>query len=218
MRGFALAVLLAAAVASGQERRVTFDIPDVVARIPVSEVMRVGGLPVQIVAVRSKWHWVDLQKELSRQIEKAGLFVSPRPVRLPGLDNPYVTALDTERRVSYTFILTPEIDGTTVFIGEVDHKQREAAPAGNAVAPLFPGAKSVLVTRQESADVVTYTAAASAAEVDAFYAEVLPTSGFKQTEPRNFEGAGQQFSLSVVERGPKVSTVVVIRRGAGVRQ
>ncbi|MGA9525897.1 MAG: hypothetical protein WBV82_30840 [Myxococcaceae bacterium] len=217
-RSALVAGLIAASIASAQDRRIEFDIPDVVARIPVSDVIHVDGLPLQIVAVRSKRHWTELEKVLTKQIQNAGLFVSPKQARIPGLDNAHITALDPETKISYTLILTPEPDGTTVFIGEANHAQRQAAPAANTIAPVFPGGTSVLVTRQESADVVNYTAPAAAAEVDAFYKEVLSASGFKEIEPRVFEGSGQQLSISVTGRGEKRSTVMVIRRGAGVTQ
>ncbi len=217
-RGLLLAGLITASIASAQNRRIEFDIPDVVARIPVSDEILVGGLPIHVVAVRSRLHWTELEKVLTKQIQNTGLFVSPRQARIPGLDNAHITALDPVTKISYTIILTPEPDGTTVFIGEANHGQRQAAPAANSIAPVFPGATSVLVTRQESADVLNYSAPASAAEVGAFYKEVLSASGFKEIEPGLYEIPGQQLSITLSGRGEKRTTVMVIRREGSVSQ
>jgi hypothetical protein len=154
------------------------------------------GTPTLLRAVKVKRSTAALMPIFRDAFVKAGLWV-PRPPKL--IREPTLTALDPLQRRSYTVVFQPNPDGTTTLIlGEANHAVRIAADG--ALAPLFPGAANVFRSAHEGGRLEAYEARATASEVRAFYAEVLPKLGWQPDGDEGYRrGKDEELTLSVVK-------------------
>jgi len=186
-----LVLALASAPDAGAPRTFSWDVPEVVAVVPVGNGLEVGGLPLKIFAVRSRWGLDELIIHYAKRFADAGFYLPMGRMRpLPGLKLPRVVALDVESKVSYLVYGWPEADGTTTLIlGAADLGARQAKAQG--AFPVFPGATKVTTFRLEIAEATSFTAKATEAEVIDFYRSVLPPGGWKEREPGVFVRGGR---------------------------
>ncbi|RKG79824.1 hypothetical protein D7W79_09345 [Corallococcus exercitus] len=201
------ALVLALAGASpvwAQRANFTWDIPKTVSVVDVPGQVDANGVPVKLLAVRSKEKaQVILQSVVDRWLSWG--FVVPEAYKQPQLlREPMVTGIDTRNFISYTAILQVNPDGTTtVFLGEANLGAAKAPqPAG---LPVFPGGSRVLTAETEGARTVSYSVPGkTTAEVEAFYREALTKAGFKEIQPRVFKSSTEEVSLNlgVTKEGP----------------
>lgn len=203
--------LLGAGEAAAQRLPFTWDVPQVVGAVDVPGVMMADGIPVRIHAVRSKEKPQVLLQHLVDRFLAWGFFIPPVEQQAQPFRQPQLTALDTERLISYTVILQPYPDGTTaVYLGEADLSQPPSR--SSSFAPIFPGASEVLHSDVEAARSLTYSAAAKQPEVEAFYREELGKAGYSEVEKNLYRNDSDELQVMVrPAKGEQVS-VVVIRR------
>lgn len=184
-----------------------------------SEIIEVAGIPVALRAVHVKERLADAVQRLADAFYKGGLHVPPGPEQ-PQLASGAVmlTAVDMSKRLTYTAILQPQPDGTTVlYLGEANHLLRREPVAAGDFAPLPPGAQQVLRVGGESSKTMAFHVALSGAEVDTWYARALPPHGWKRVEEEAglYTRSGEE--LRVVQgpgEGNLRAVVLVYRRGA----
>jgi hypothetical protein len=205
-----LVLALASAPDAGAPRTFSWDVPEVVAVVPVGNGLEVGGLPLKIFAVRSKWGLDELIIHYAKRFADAGFYLPMGRMRpLPGLKLPRVVALDVESKVSYLVYGWPEADGTTTLIlGAADLGARQAKAQG--AFPVFPGATKVTTFRLEIAEATSFTVKATEAEVIDFYRSVLPPGGWKEREPGVFVRGGRVLRvLARPEKSGRLGVVVL---------
>lgn len=208
MTALVLSLALAAAPDAGTPRAFAWNVPDVVAVVPVGKDLEFGGLPLKIYAVRSKWELDALIIHYAKRFTEAGFYLPMGNMRrLPGLELPRVVALDVEAKVSYLVYGWPEADGTTtLMLGAADLGARKSKADGKF--PAFPGATQVTTFRLELAEATSFMAKASEAEVIDFYRSVLPPAGWKEREPGVFVQGGR--AVRVLARREKSGLLGVV--------
>ncbi len=139
-------LVLGAGEASAQRLPFTWDVPKVIEEIEVPGLMRADGIPVKLRSVKSAERPEVILQHLVDRFEAWGFYIPPK--RTQWLREPQLTALDTERLISYTFIIQTNPDGTTtVVLGEanlglceeVDGGHRPRLPRGHGGDELGPG-------------------------------------------------------------------------------
>ncbi|HEX8441084.1 hypothetical protein [Archangium sp.] len=210
-RAWVLALaLLGAGVASAQRPTFTWDVPRVVESVDVPDVMRADGIPVKLRSVKSAEKPEVIVQHLVKRFEAAGFFIPPDGHRTQRLAEPQLTALDTDRLISYTFILQPNPDGTTtVVLGEANLGM--ARKEQSAFAPVFPGGTDVMQSDMEGARTLTYSVTAEQGKVRDFYLKELRAAGFTETSPGTWHRTGEELRVAI-RPGPAGRVVVIILR------
>jgi hypothetical protein len=176
----ALAVLWGAGVALAQRPTFTWDVPRVVESVDVPGVMRADGIPVKLRSVRSAERPEVIVQHLVNRFQAAGFYIPPDSHRTQMVAEPQLTALDTDRLISYTFFLQPNRDGTTtVLLGEANLGL--ARKEQNTFAPVFPGGTDLLRSEMEGARTLSYGVVAQPEKVGEFYLTELRKAGFTET-------------------------------------
>lgn len=206
-----LAVLWGAGAASAQPVPFTWDVPKVLEAVEMPGVMRADGIPVKLRSVKSAEKPQVILQHLVNRFEAAGFYIPPDKHRTQWLAEPALTALDTDRLISYTFALQPNPDGTTtVILGEANlgMARREQA----AFAPIFPGGKDLMQSEMEGARTMTYLAEAEPEKVRDFYVTQLRGAGFSETSAGTWRRNGEELRVSVRPVKPGRVAVIVLRR------
>jgi hypothetical protein len=211
-RAWALAlVLLGAGVASAQRPTFTWDVPRVVESVDVPGVMRADGIPVKLRSVRSAEKPEIIVQHLVRRFEAAGFYIPPDRHRTQRLAEPQLTALDTDRLISYTFILQPNPDGTTtVVLGEANLAL--ARKEQSTFVPVFPGGTDVMQSEMEGARSLTYTVTADQGKVREFYLTELRGAGFTETSPGIWNRSGEELRVAMRPGSAGRVVVIIMRR------
>ncbi|WP_375769916.1 hypothetical protein NR798_03235 [Archangium gephyra] len=209
-----LAVLWGAGAASAQQPvPFTWDVPRVLESVEMPGVMRADGIPVKLRSVKSAEKPQVILQQLVDRFEAAGFYIPPDHHRTQWLSAPQLTALDTNRLISYTFVLQANPDGTTtVTLGEANlgMARREKA----AFAPVFPGGKDMMQSEMEGARTMTYLAEAEPEKVQGFYGEQLRGAGFSETSAGTWRRNGEELRVSVRPVKPGRVAVIVLLRTA----
>ena len=207
----ALVVALAAPVALGQKPTFTWDVPRVLETVDVPDIIRADGIPVKLRSVKSAERPEVILQHLVNTFEAAGFWIPPDSERTQWLREPQLTALDTDRLISYTFFLQSNPDGTTsVLLGEANLGQARREQA--SFAPLYTGARDVMQSDMEGARTLSYVVEADPAKVSAFYVEELRGAGFTETEMGLWRRGEEEFQVGVRSAAPGKVVVVILRR------
>lgn len=211
--GLVLLAVLGAGQAAAQRLPFTWDVPKVLETIEVPGVIKSDGVPVKLRSVRSAERPEVILQHLVNRFEAWGFYIPPDRHRTQLTQEPQLTALDTERFISYTFVLQPNPDGTTtVVLGEANLAQREAGQAPSV--PVFPGAQGLVSSDVEVAHVVSYQVAVSKqpADVAGFYRKELSQQGYTETERNLYRKGSEELTVSVGAPREGNVSVVVTRR------
>ncbi|MCY1073395.1 hypothetical protein [Archangium lansingense] len=207
-----LAVLWSAGIASaGQPTAFTWDVPRVLESVEVPGVMRADGIPVKLRSVKSAEKPQVILQHLVNRFEAAGFYIPPDKHRTQWFAEPQLTALDTDRLISYTFVLQPNPDGTTtVILGEANlgMARREQA----AFAPVFPGGTDLMQSEMEGARTMTYLASAEPQKVRDFYLAELRGAGYAELDAGTWRRGGEELRVSVRPVKEGRVAVIVLRR------
>lgn len=202
-----LAVLWGAGLASAQQPGFTWDVPRVLESVEVPGVMRADGIPVKLRSVKSAEKPQVILQHLVRTFEAAGFYIPPDKHRTQRFAEPQLTALDTERLISYTFVLQPNPDGTTtVILGEANLGM--ARREQSAFAPVFPGGTDLMQSEMEGARTMTYLAEAESEKVRDFYLSALGSAGYSEDSSGTWRRGSEELRVAV--RPVKVGRVAVI--------
>jgi hypothetical protein len=171
-----------------------------------------NGVPTRMHIVVSGWNAQDLEAYLLAAYEKAGLYVPPMKDQLDFMQELIVTGLDVDTKISYTTILQTNLDGTTTCILATANLTERRTPTGDP-APLFPGAKNVVRSDTESAQLIQYEApGAKVDDVLKYYRDTLSRSGFQETSRLVFQRNDEQFQVIANPDKAGKTQVVVTRR------
>ncbi|WP_309889863.1 hypothetical protein [Archangium sp.] len=207
----ALAVLWGAGVARAQRPTFTWDVPRVLETVDVPGVMRADGIPVKLRSVRSAERPEVILQHLVDRFQAAGFYIPPDAHRTQRVAEPQLTALDTDRLISYTFFLQANRDGTTtVLLGEANLKR--ARKEQHTFAPVFPGGTDLLRSEMEGARTLSYTVKAEPAKVGEFYLTELRTAGFTEEADGVWRRGGEELRVGL-RPGPggRVSVLLLLR-------
>ena len=187
-----------------------WNVPKMLEWSEVGDRIQANGMPLKIFIARSALKPAELLDHYQARFAKEGFYSPDKPLKLPGLELPRLTALDTETLWSYLVYVWPEPDGTTTLVmGAADLKGRKKdRNASGFCVPAFPGAKVTFTSNVEFAKTMSFTANATEAEVIDFYRQTLPAAGWKEREPGNFVRNGRL--LRAVTRGTKKGLDVVL--------
>ncbi|HEX8821661.1 MAG TPA: hypothetical protein VF794_17180 [Archangium sp.] len=206
-----LAVLWSAGVAFAQRPTFTWDVPRVLESVDVPGVMRANGVPVKLRSVKSAERPEIILQHLVDRFEAAGFYIPPDAHRTQRLAEPQLTALDTDRLISYTFFLQPNPDGTTtVVMGEAN--LGKARKEQDTFAPIFPGGTDVMRSDMEGARSLAYTVVAEPAKVGEFYLTELRAAGFTEEAQGTWRRGGEELRVGL-RPGPggRVSVLLMLR-------
>ncbi|WNG53987.1 hypothetical protein F0U59_03655 [Archangium gephyra] len=199
--------------ASAQPVPFAWDVPRVLESVEMPGFMRADGIPVRLRSVKSAEKPQVILQHLVDRFEAAGFYIPPDHHRTQWFQEPQLTALDTDRLISYTFLLQPNPDGsTTVILGEANlgMARREQA----AFAPVFPGGKDVMQSEMEGARTMTYLAQTEPEKVRDFYLKELSGAGFSETSMGTWRRGGEELRVSVRPVKEGQVAVIVLRRNA----
>ncbi|WP_224368019.1 hypothetical protein [Hyalangium versicolor] len=209
--GLMLVALLGAGEASAQRLPFTWDVPKVLEVVEVPGVLKADGVPVKIRSVKSAERPEVILQHMVDRFEQWGFYIPPDHHRTQVTREPQLTALDTERFISYTFALQPNPDGTTtVVLGEANLSRPRQT--GSPIAPVFPGAKGVVNSDLEVARSLTYVISAPRGKVETFYREEMRKAGYTEREPFLFRNGGDELQVMVRDSKDGQVSVVVLRR------
>lgn len=178
-----------------------WEIPGKLEAIKVGDSLAVQGRALQLYAVRSSWRIPELRRSLTKDFERAKFFIPNSETPIPGMPLARVTAVDSASDQVHTALFLPEPDGsTTVFLGTMPSSAPDARGKTD-LAPLFPGARSVVESNFEGARAVSFRARATAEEVSRFYAQTLRPLGYSEAKTgrpgtRVFEKGGRRLTLT----------------------
>lgn len=208
----ALLVLLIAAVA----RADIFDekVPGAIGSPTAPSDTMIEGVRVRSSTVVSKLDAQTLKAHFAEVFDKSGLYVAEevKDIELPNALQ--VTAVDTDRMVSYTVLLQKGAKKTTTVILTATYLAHAVKTPADAFAPMIPGATSVEVADVETANTMSYSTTATPAEVKAFYREKFAAMGFQETSELLFDRNNEQISLAVAP-GLSTRSVLLIREVTG---
>ncbi|WP_158501571.1 hypothetical protein [Vitiosangium sp. GDMCC 1.1324] len=206
-----VALLCGAGSASAQRPEFTWDVPRVLEAVAVPGVMRADGIPVRLRSVKSAEKPQVILQHLVDRFQAAGLYIPPDSHRTQWLAEPQLTALDTERLISYTFVLQPNPDGTTtVVLGEAN--LAEARQEQSAFAPVFPGGTDLMQSDLEGALAMTYVAEADPTKVRDFYLKELSAAGYAESESGTWRRRGEELRVGLRQAAPGKVVVIILRR------
>ena len=213
-RVLALVLLCGAGVALAQRPTFTWDVPRVLETVDVPGVMKANGIPVKLRSVRSAERPEVILQQLVDRFEAAGFYIPPDSHRTQWVAEPQLTALDTDRLISYTFVLQPNADGTTtVLLGEANLGL--ARKEQGTFAPVFPGGTDLLRSEMEGARTLSYSVAAEPEKVGAFYLASLREAGFTEEADGLWRRGREELRVGV-RPGPggRVAVLLVQRTTA----
>ncbi len=187
------------------------EIPGVVEEVPVDGPLSSNGVDVRAKAVRSTAPPREVLAAISKSFRKAGLFIPPPQEQFELVTAPQLTGYDAAAKRSYTAIFKPDGKGTLVILGTADLAPREkAAP----LLPRFPGATDAVESSSEGGRVLSYRVAATAKEVQRFYADVLRSAGWAwREEGERWELGGRALTVKAQPRADGAVAVVVMEKG-----
>lgn len=215
--GISIAVLVSSAAVAGDAPRFAWPNPRMVSRVEVPGTLQALGVPVRMQVLRLEGNIDALWGEYAAAFKRAGFFIPPRERQRSFNGIPMLTAYDPARKLSYSVALWANADGTVnAMLAEANLGQRRAEREHDAIAPVYPNASDVLVSQQEGARLMTYSARATAKEVSQFYGETLAKAGFtRDPESGGFLRGGERLDVQVRPadaKHPEVIRVAVVQR------
>lgn len=193
---------------------------NVVSNVEMPGTQEVDGVPVKLHGVYVKARPEEVIRELVGAFQAAGLYLDDKQ------DQPFrqlqVTAVDTDRGISYTALIQGYTNGQSfVVLGEAHLAMASLARLGQLnpqkngtdFAPLMAGAEGVSRVRSEGMDSVTYSVQKPETEVLKYYQDSLPKLGFKQ-EGEWYRRGTDLVSLRTRKDGARTD-VMLTRRQLG---
>lgn len=210
-------MLWAAAAQAGDLKDPFANLPGVIESVPVAGELSSMGVPVLAKTVRTRLTPEEALRWVAASFRKEDLYI-PRPdaqFQLQGA--PQLTGYDPKTRRTYTAIFKQNADGTTTVVLGTADVSKTMVPRASTSLPVFPGATQAVEAQQEGGSSVSYVAAATRAELDSFYGDVLGTAGWTRDERlQGWVKAGQLLTVTQTPRGDgKSSVAVLVRTGGG---
>ena len=215
MKALCAALLcLLAAPAAGLPPRFKWPALEPLEEIPIAGAIQAEGTPVALRSLTLREPLQPLVQRFATAFEEAGLYL------LPGKDQPQLskmlmlTAVDPNRRLSYTVFFQKNPDGTTNVILSEANFALQQRPEAQELALVPPRAENVLRSRDEDGQVLSFRLRATASEVKGFYAEKLSQDGWQRIadEDGTFRRGSQTLQLFTEAQDGGVHSVVLLLR------
>lgn len=212
----ALALAIGSATSRAEDPPFLFTPPKAVMNVQVPEELESLGVPVRIEALKSEASLQELIDYYYTAFVKAGYFIPSLDQQFMGEGGVSLTALDYKKKVSYTVIFVEEPSGVIVITGVADLFRRRSAEQVKTDFPLFATAKGVVISRGEGVETIAYRAAATPAQIEAFYSDTLTRVGFRATDDGWFVRGGEEVRVGALAHSdqPGAVDVTIVRRGA----
>ena len=213
------ALLWAAAAQAGDLKDPFANLPEVIEGVPISGELQSMGVPVMAKAVRTRLTPEQAQKWIAASFRREELYIPKPEAQFQLQGAPQLTGYDPVARRTYTAIFKANADGsTTVVLGTAD-VSKSMVPRPVLAVPVFPGATHAVESQQEGGLALSYVVAASQAELDSFYTELLGPAGWRRDDATH--GWVKEGQLLTVTRTPRPdgqsSVAVLVRSGGGGR-
>ncbi len=171
-----------------------------------------NGFPVKMHAFRVKGSEEAIFRELMDNFQEQGLWMQTPTKQPQPLRQNQLTALDTDRRISYTAFVEPHPDGTcTVMLGEANiGLGLDAAKQGGQVdfAPLYPGCDGVMRSQAEGMDSLSFRTTDGEAKVLEFYRKRMKELGYSEAAGNGYIKPGEH--IRIVGRRSEGGTLTVL--------
>ncbi|WP_235685637.1 MULTISPECIES: hypothetical protein [Corallococcus] len=187
----------------------------VLEQVESSNLVEAGGIPVALRAVHVKEPVRVLVQRFADAFRDGGLYVPPGKEQAQYANNAVMlTALDPRRRITYTVVLMPQVDGTTqLYLGEANHALARPPQADGDFAPLPPQATGVLRVNAEGSRTLTFQVPLAGSQVQAFYDDALAKAGWKRgDEPGLYSRPGAELRLTHQPGSPGQTSVVLLHQ------
>lgn len=197
-------------------------VPGMVAWVDSAGVQVTNGVPMVLQMARSTWTVDALAQHFADEFEAANLYIPTDVVQFSPLQEPFLTAFDPERSISYTVVFQENPDRTTtVVLGTADMAQYD--PLGQSKldwAPVMPGAEDLMRTDMEGAQAAVYSVQATEAAVRDFYRKELRAAGWREeeAEPGLFRRPGEALRVYSQQEPGEPRRVNLTRRSVAVEQ
>jgi len=158
---------------------------NVVQNIEMPGMQESQGIPVKLHAVRVKNNLRGVLEEVVDEFQKQGLYIQPIDQQPQFTAETAVTAVDTDRFISYSAIIRcePKLGICTVVLGEANIGLAAALKQLNRsremFVPLPPTAKGVTRSSTEGMESLAFSVSSSEAELKKWYATELPKVGYQ---------------------------------------
>jgi hypothetical protein len=157
----------------------------------------VDGVPVRQRSIQSREKPEVLQAHFVKLFQKAKLYLAPEVMGIHGQAGLQVTGIDPENMVSYSVILQPNPQGTTIVVASADLGHLQTIKSDNAIGPVYPGAQHVTSSTMEGIHMMTYEVQATPAEIKAFYRDEYGKGGYAESGELNFVKGTDRATLTV---------------------
>ncbi len=174
---------------------------------PIDGIQMVNDVPVKLHSVTVKGRLADVVEEIYLHFVRSGLYMEPINKQDQPLRQVQVTALDSERAISYTAMVDAMVDGTCmVVLGEANigegrkaelFRQSQNLPEKTDFAPLMPQALGPTRVSIEGMKTLSFQVKATEADARKFYREQLKTRGYTPADGDVFQKKTEEILLSM---------------------
>jgi hypothetical protein len=174
-----------------------------------------GGVPVKLHAVRVKNNLRGVLDQVVDSFLKQGLYMQPLNQQAQLTAETQVTALDTERFISYSAIIRPEPGGVcTVVLGEANiglaAVNRQLDQGRAELAPVPELARHRLASRAEGLESLTFLVAMPEAQLKAWYSTEMHKRGYEE-QGSVFRKGREHISLRTRANGADTAVLLIKR-------
>lgn len=188
-------------------------VPGAVAPASAPSITELDGVKVKMSTAVSTKSVGDLKAHYRGVFEQMGLYLDDEVNDIALKDTDQITALDTERLISWTVLLKPSKQGAVTVLLTSSELSRKPGPTAPPFAPLMPNAVDLVQSNLETMDAFTYAVPATPLEIKDFYRAHFKKAGFKEEGDLIFTKGNEQIALTV---SPGVATrgVMLVRQTA----
>ena len=195
---------------------------NILREVPIEGTQRVNDVPVKLHSVVVKGGIGDVMEELYAHFLRSGLYMDPPNKQDQFFRQLQLTALDTDRAISYTAWVDGQADGTCIVvlgeanIGESTRvgllRKASSVPEASDFAPLMPMAISPSRVNLEGMRTLTFTILASSEGlVRKFYQEQLKKLGYTEAQKDLFQRGKEEIQLSMHRDSEQLNVLLSLR-------
>jgi hypothetical protein len=199
-----------------------WNLSNIVREAPIDGVQMVNDVPVRLHSVVVKGRVEAVLQEIYNGFLKAGLYIERPENQDQFFRQTQLTALDTERAISYTAMVDGLADGTCVVvlgeanIGESTRvgllRKNANAPEATDFAPLMPTALTPTRVNIEGMRTLGFSVVASSeADVRKFYQEQLKKRGYLEAPGDLFQRKQEEIQLSMQRDKERLNVLLTLR-------
>lgn len=216
MLGLLVTALLFSADAGAASHKPRFFVPEVISTVDIPGEQRALGVPMKLLAVRSRLPPDEVRLSLMKQFRDAGLYIPPAAHQT--LHETTIVGLEPASLTAYSAVLRPNRDGTTTVVLGTSYLARSAPQPLPDWGPVYPGASAVVTSDVELMQTALYTVSASETDVRAFYDAVMAGAGYKRTGPGSYLRGSERITVTMGTEEQQTRVMMVRQRGVSDEQ